>query len=283
MFAKSTLVVDRFEIAVPVQFCALEGVRILHISDLHLRAASKRFNAFFERLGKEVYDIIVCSGDMVDHDNGITACIEYLSELRSRQGTFVTFGNHDKFRLGLKEFFFFSHKERFTPNDLPRLRQGLEACGMRVLVNEVAHVKINGVAVAFVGLDCPLGFDRVRNPSELFKAEVRKMQTVVDQGKEDEYSILISHVPDLIDMVNLPAVRLILASHTHGGQVRLPFIGPLVALSSFQRQYNMGVYRYRHAYLHVSSGVGETLTTPIRIGCPARASVLTLRGVSVCA
>lgn len=270
------LLLETKEIKIDRHFQYLDSIKLLHFSDLHLISPSKTFDNWFKYLRTIESDVVIVSGDLIDHDRGIDVCVEYLSMLKPRYGTFVAYGNHDKYQLGLKELIFFVSLKKFRPNNLSLLRAKLENKGIKVLDNKIATLDINGATIKMVGIDCPLGYDRIHNPQR-FREEILKIRALVNQSRDNNYSILISHVPDLIKELDTSHINLILSSHTHGGQIRLPFLGPLIAMSSFQRKYNRGLYRYNGSYLHVSPGLGVSATTPFRLGCSSTATLLVLK------
>lgn len=272
----NTLVLEKIEINIDSQFRMLDGLRILHFSDLHLCQPSKKFEKIFAHLKSIECDLAICSGDAIDNNSGINPCANYLSRLKPRIGTFFTYGNHDKYQFGFKEILFLPVINKFKPNDLNLLMTKLEESGIRVLNNEIVCLDINGIGVELVGIDCPVGYDRFPN-SDRFKTEVSKLNSLIRQVSRNNYVILITHIPDLIKEFDTNGIDLILASHTHGGQIRLPFFGPLVSPSLFQKKYSMGIFRYNSCYLHVSSGLGASELTPFRFMCPPKATAITLR------
>jgi len=278
MFAEKDLAIESVSINIDSRFRGLEGLRILHFSDLHLRNKNKKFDRVFAHLSRVECDLAVCSGDLIDHDYGINACVEYLASLSPKYGTYVTYGNHDKYQLGLKELIFFSFfysANRIKPNNLGLLSKKLSEKAIKVLDNDLVRLDIKGTSVALIGIDCPLGYDRLNDPGR-FEVELLHLKSLISSTLPEDYVIIISHVPDLLKELYLKDIDLILSSHTHGGQIRLPFFGPLFSLSSFQRKYSRGIFQYRDSYLHVSSGLGMTNTTPLRLGCPPSVTVIKL-------
>lgn len=276
MFNNNTLLIDNIEIKIDSHFAELDGFRVLHLSDLHLSGSNNHFDNLFAKLTKIECELIIVSGDLIDDDSGIEACINYLSVLRTIYGIFVTYGNHDKYFAGLKEFIFFPVLKKFKHNNITLLTSKLQEGKVVVLDNKITHLYIKGIQIGLIGVDCPLGYDRF-NDGNRFKHEIDEVQRLVDKADKDNYNILITHVPDLIQEIDTHSINLILSGHTHGGQIRLPLIGPLLVYSSFQKKYNMGLFKYNSSYLHVSSGLGATCTTPIRFRCPPRATLMTLK------
>ena len=276
MSVDKPFVLENIEIHINSHFETLNGLRILHFSDLHLTRPNKKFDNFFAHLNKIECDLAIVSGDVIDNDNGIDPCVKYLTSLKPKYGTFITYGNHDKYKLGLREFMFFNSIKKFIPNNLNLLETKLKDNGINVLDNKITHLGINGIGVDLIGIDCPLGYDRFHD-LDRFKNELAQLSNLISCAIKENYIILISHVPDLIKELDTHNINIILSSHTHGGQIRLPLLGPLLTRSSFQRKYNMGIFRYNSCNLHISSGLGVSSTTPVRFRCPPRATVITLK------
>lgn len=276
MFGNKTLLIENIQVNIDSRFLALDGLRILHFSDLHLIGPNRRFDNFFVKLSQVECDLAIVSGDMIDNDNGIDSCVEYLSCLKPKYSTFVTFGNHDKYSLGFKEFAIFALIKKFKPNNSNLLKSKIQEKGVNILDNEIARLHINGMRIKLIGIDCPFGYDRFIAVNK-FRGELNNLKNLLSEASRDDYNILISHVPDLIQELDTHSINLILSSHTHGGQVRVPLWGPIFAYSSFQKKYNMGIFKYNNSYLHVSSGLGASSITPFRFRCLPRATVIILK------
>lgn len=257
-------------------FSKLDGIRILHISDLHLAGRNKRIEHYFQTLQKIKSDFILITGDLIDNNNGIEWCVEYLKKLSPQFGTWVCLGNHDKFDSNISHSFFFHLMNMPKENNSELLRRRLKENDIQILINEKKTININSVPLTIIGVDAPFGLDRYKNKNRFFE-EIRSLKGLFSNISPQEYVILLNHVPDLLKELGRIKVNLALSGHTHGGQIRLPFIGPLVAFSSFQRAYNKGLYNYNGYYLHVSGGLGVIKTMPIRLFCPPEATILTLR------
>lgn len=276
IFNNSNLLIENIEITIDSRFNELDGLRILHFSDLHSIGPSSRFDHFFDKLGKVEADLVVVSGDLIDNDSGIDACVTYLNCLRPRYGTFVVYGNHDRHSLGFKEFVFYTWMKEFKENNLNLLELRLREKGINILDDSSVRLCVNGRVIKLTGIESPLGYGRF-NIVHCPREKLDKLWNLVRGFSKDEYNILISHVPDLIGELDTHNINLILSSHTHGGQIRIPVLGPIFTWSRFQKKYNMGLYKYNNSYLQISSGLGASGITPFRFRCPPMASVIILR------
>jgi predicted MPP superfamily phosphohydrolase len=246
----------------------LPRLRILHLGDTHVRgpqAAVLGFLRFLPDLLGEEPDLIVFTGDLIDGDRGIEPAVEALNALPARTGRFFVLGSHDywapKFESYLK--YFTGNKERIRPRhvDTDRLREGLEKAGWIDLTNRHHVVADAGRAIRLSGVDDPyLNRHRLDH---------------VRRGDED-LAIGVMHAPDLTSQWALEGFDLILGGHTHGGQVRVPFVGALTTNSSLPNRLACGPFRVGRAWLHVSPGLGTGQYSRIRFNCPPEATLLEL-------
>ncbi|HOU42268.1 MAG TPA: metallophosphoesterase [Promineifilum sp.] len=229
-------------------------VRILHISDIHLERPGVREEQLLALAKETAPDLILITGDYVNlsynldgETHAAVRCL--LGQLSARYGVFAVLG---------------------TPAvDLevavPPLFDGLP---VRLLRDEAVAVPVAGGTVTLLGLDCH--HDIARDAATL----ERVLASAPDNGPR----ILLYHSPDLMPDAVRRGIDLHLCGHTHGGQVRLPLIGPLLTASSLGRRYVMGHYREGRTHLYVSRGIGfEGLSAPrVRLLCPPEVALLTL-------
>jgi hypothetical protein len=159
-------------------------------------------------------------------------------------GTYSVLGNHDVWYSAAK------------------VRAGLEHNGIKVLDNEVLQIEARGVPLWLVGL------------ADLWTRQQRIAQTVA-KVPEGQTMIVLTHNPDIFPDVP-ERVPLLLAAHTHGGQVRLPFIGSVVQSSNFGERYEQGHVFENNHHLFVTTGIGTSIV-PVRFGVTPEIVLLTLR------
>ncbi len=177
-------------------------------------------------------------------------CAALLDGLECRQ-RYAVLGNHDIMVNGA------------------RVTEALEAHGITVLNNANLPIERGGRRFWLAG---------VRDPSSgVSQAEVAISETIRNQPKEPV--ILLCHAPDYADQLLVGpvggAVSLMICGHTHGGQVRLPFVGPVI-LPSMGKKYVQGWFRLGQMQLYVNRGLG-TVGVPFRLNCPPEISLFTLR------
>ncbi len=218
-------------------------LRILHLSDFHFARCFERgyFEAVADAAAGWESDLVVFTGDLVDDEAALDWTESVLGRLRGRLGQFAILGNHD-----------FAHRPA-------RIRRALRAAGFTPLDGRWALVEDGRRSIALGGTSAPWG------PS------------LDPSGRpEADATIVLSHAPDQFSRIaSWGTVDLVLAGHNHGGQVRLPGIGPLVMPSLYGLRYDQGVFRRGRTLMEVTRGIGGK--HPLRFGCPPEVVRLTLR------
>jgi hypothetical protein len=231
----------------------LNGLRIAVISDIHVDnwfIDLKKLRSIVERTNQLQPDLILIAGDFMSGDGWVKRTVEpevfgpVLKELRARYGVYSVLGNHDWWHDGEK------------------VRRGLEANGIKVLENEVAQIDVQGTSIWLAGL------------ADLWERlqEVDKTINKIPQGVP---IIALTHNPDIFP--KLPQrVQLLVAGHTHGGQVRFPLIGAVVQSSNFGDRYERGHVFENNHHLFVTTGIGTSIM-PVRFGVTPEIVLLTLQ------
>jgi uncharacterized protein len=243
------------------------SLTVLHLSDLHMTAADTRRMAFLERLAAEPVDLVVLTGDMLGEPAGLGPVLESLGRFRPRLGAVAVLGSNDYFAPRfLNPLAYFmgpsSRRRRSAPgNPWRELVAGLEARGWTVLANrsgQLGDVELAGLDDPHIGRDDP----RVLGPAN---GDTRLRLGVV-------------HSPyrRALDAFERNGYGLVLAGHTHGGQVCLPGVGALVTNCDLPREQVRGLSRWGSSWLHVSAGLGTSKYAPFRFACRPEASLLTV-------
>ena len=228
-----------------IQDKELSGVKIVFASDFHIKPyGQKRLEKIVEIINKQNPDVVVSAGDFVcGHTEHSTMhpqkIAEGLAKVKSKYGFYTTLGNHDGWydRWYIKEL--------------------LEKQNIKVLNNKNEKLQING--------------------KEIFIAGVEDMMTAFP-NMEDALkgtktpTILLTHTPDVFP--DIPRnVNLTLAGHTHGGQVRLPIIGPIFTASNYGNKYAIGFIEENSKKLITTRGIGVSIL-PFRFNCPPEIVVI---------
>jgi len=239
------------------------GMRIGHLSDIHLTG---QLSADFYRLAVEwVMDqgieVLVVSGDVVDYKHALGLLSPVFGNLDPSIPKIFVLGNHDRayglvedVRLGLTDL---GWLDAGASDLLLQLQRGL----MKVCGNELPWLRrhdSSGDAIAVAK-----GF---KGPGESSSREQNKSQ------EQTQFVLGVSHSPDQFEWGRAIGCHLLLCGHTHGGQIRFPWIGPLVAPSWYGSRYASGVFHRSPTLMHVSRGLSGV--HPLRWGCTPEASVL---------
>lgn len=269
--------VRRFEL--PVLDPGAEPLRVLQLSDIHMVPGQRRKHAWLRSLAELRPDLVVNTGDNLSHPDAVGPVLDALEPLLHVPGVFV-FGSNDYYqakKLNPAKYLRSgdrSHapRQERAQNDWPGLQAGLEKHGWLPLNNARAAVEVEGGRrLAFVGLDDP---------------HVQRDRYELVSGGPDvdaEVTIGVTHAPYLraLDAMAADGLPVILAGHTHGGQLCVPFYGALVTNCDIDTARAKGLHTHtaqngRVSYLHVSAGCGTSRFAPVRFACPPEASLLTL-------
>jgi uncharacterized protein len=242
---------------------------VLHLSDLHMTAADTRRMAFLERLATEPVDLVVLTGDMLGEPAGLGPVLETLGRFRPRLGAVAVLGSNDyfapRFRNPLTYFMGPSSRRRRSspPNPWRELVEGLETLGWTVLANRRGQLG----DIELAGMDDP--HIRRDDPEVLVPANG-------DASTRLRLGVVHSPYRRALDAFAGNGYDLVLAGHTHGGQVCLPGVGALVTNCDLPRDQVRGLSRWGSSWLHVSAGLGTSKYAPFRFACRPEASLLTV-------
>jgi predicted MPP superfamily phosphohydrolase len=272
------------EVTVPVLEPGSAPLRVLHLSDAHMTPSQHRKQEWLRGLAALEPDLVINTGDNLGHMDALPSVLRAYGDLLDLPGVFV-FGSNDYFSPVLKNPLLYlvggtglaSGRDqwwRTRRRDLPfePMRRAFVEQGWIDLTNTHASLKVGGRRLAFVGVDDPhLGYDELDDQPADTSADL---------------AIGVAHAPYLrvLDHWNALGYPLILAGHTHGGQLRMPFYGALVTNCDLDRKRARGLHTHRTpghepSWLHVSAGLGTSRFAPVRFACRPEATLLTLTGI----
>jgi predicted MPP superfamily phosphohydrolase len=256
-------------------------LRVLHISDLHMVPGQRSKVEWVRGLAALEPDLVVNTGDNLAHEGAVPPVLDALKPLLHLPGVFVL-GSNDYFGPMAKNplgYFRGPSKIRTRARRLPvqDLVRGFTDAGWLDLDNARGKIEVDGRRLDLVGVDDPhLNRDRyldLAGPAD----------TAAD------LSVGVMHAPyrRVLDAMTLDGVQLLLAGHTHGGQVALPGYGALVTNCDLPNRYAKGLHRWQapgrgarpdgpKRWLNVSAGLGTSPFAPLRFACPPEATLLTL-------
>ena len=226
---------------------ALDGLRIAHLSDFHFtgRVPKAYFQEVVRHANRLQPDLVAVTGDVVDHTDYIPWISDTLGKLESRYGTYFVLGNHD------------------LRADVAAIRRSLKDLGFVDLGGRWIEIRVDGQPIVLAGNELPW----FSPPADFHDAPPSALHGGPPR-------IVLSHTPDQLRWARQRDVDLMLAGHTHGGQIRFPWIGPVLTPSRTGVKYASGVFYEPPTVMHVTRGIsGEH---PIRMNCPPEITRLVL-------
>jgi len=261
------------QVSLPILPKGRPSIRVLHFSDIHLTPNQGRAIEFIKSWADLDPDIVISTGDHIAHPDAIGLLQSSLSPLLKKPGFFV-FGSNDyylpKFKNPLR-YLLPDRGKRIHGSKLPtiQLDEGLRRLGWINLTHKISRIEIRGLSIELRGTDdAHLGLDDYS----------RVKQT---RGKVD-ISIGVTHAPyrRVLKSMADDGIDLIFAGHTHGGQIRIPWIQGTRSLTTncdLPNWRSRGLTRVDgEPWLHVSAGMGHNPWTPLRLFCPPEVSLITL-------
>lgn len=232
------------------------ALRVLHLADPHLRGFGWRERRTVTLAGRLKPDLICLTGDFVAAPEGLAALEAWAAGLTRVAPVFAVLGDHDLL---------------LPPAELEELEQILRRAGVHLLRNRSSWVSGPGWRAWVVGID-----DAGQGSADLARAMVGDRDAARRHGvplEGDEVRLLLSHRPAIIEEAAQKGFHVMLAGDTHGGQVNVPWLGPIAARAKERIPYLGGLYRVRQTWLHVSRGLGWS-HLPIRFRCRPEVALL---------
>lgn len=269
-------------VTVPVLPPGERDLRVLHVSDLHLTPTQHRKIAWVRSLAALEPDLVIDTGDNLAHREALGPLLYALEPLLERvPGAFVM-GSNDYYAPQPKNparyLWTRSGPRTLNPPNLPaaELAAAMASAGWADLTNRRDAVVVDGRRIAFAGVDDPhLGLDDFPNPTP----------------EPDDGALLrlgVTHAPytRVLDQMHADGADAIIAGHTHGGQLCVPFYGALVTNCDIDRRRAKGLHGWPGArpdtpdgedstWLHVSAGAGTSPYAPVRFACRPEATLIT--------
>ncbi|MBQ6631211.1 MAG: metallophosphoesterase [Romboutsia sp.] len=218
--------------------------KILQVSDLHNKEFGKNQNKLVNLTNKINPDIIVVTGDAIDsRKTNMDIAIGYLSQIAKIYPTYYVSGNHER---RIKEY--------------NRFEELLIQNNVKVLNNQYENIKIGNEEISLIGMK-DISFIKSKDKRKEYLSTLKDIKKAVN----NDFTILLSHRPEIIDIYSESKVDLVFTGHAHGGQIRLPFTDGLFAPNQgLLPRYTSGKFKKGNTEMIVSRGLGNSLF-PFRI------------------
>lgn len=243
----NTLTIERIKIRLKRLPKNLDGLRIVHLSDIHHSPfTSLEHISDAVRIANELKpDMFVLTGDFVSHEpEYIAPMAEVMGKLESEFGSYACLGNHDHW------------------TDAELVTKHLRWANVKVLINEGFRFTAYGASFWLCGVD-----DYMVGQTDL--------RSALRGSFPDEMKMLLAHNPKTLNRAARASVDLMLSGHTHGGQVRLRDEEKKILP---RRKFASGLYRRKDTQVYITRGIG-TVVLPVRFGCPPEISLIELKAV----
>lgn len=234
------------DLTLPRLPAALDGLRLLHLTDLHVEWAADVAHRALDAAEALAPDLVAVTGDFIVRraTPELERVLDRLAGLGAPLGVWCIRGNHDIW------------------HDPEAATEALRRRGLPLLDNRAVAIDGGGAFVRLVGVEHP--WNRVESWDRLL------------YRNGDSLCIALSHTPDHFPRLARAGVDLVLAGHTHGGQWRLPGVGSVIVPSRHGRRFDAGLFAHRGAHMWVSRGLG-CVGLPVRLNCPPEITLITLR------
>ncbi|MGV0715080.1 metallophosphoesterase [Mycolicibacterium sp. XJ662] len=258
------------EVTMPVLSPGSSPLKVLHISDIHMRPTQRRKQAFLRELVALEPDLVVNTGDNLSHPKAVPAVVQSLTELLAVPGVFI-FGSNDYFAPRPKNPLNYlsnpGHRVHGEPLPWQDLRAAFTERGWLDLTHNRREFTVNGLRIAAAGVDDP----------HLSRDRYETIAGPAPAAADLKLGLTHSPEPRVLDRFAADGYQLVMAGHTHGGQLCLPFYGALVTNCDLDRSRAKGPSRWgANMQLHVSAGIGTSPYAPLRFCCRPEATLLTL-------
>lgn len=222
-----------------------DNFKIIHISDLHSKEFGKDNKTLLQKIAKEQPDLILITGDIIDRRNyNEGPSVYFAKECASIAPVYFSTGNHEMWS-----------------GKLNGLEEKLNSIGINVLRNESKQIRIGDESIYILGIDDPAVY-RTKEEGEVLIKNIKKSLKNVPK---DSFRILLSHRPERVDIYKDSNINLILCGHAHGGQIRLPFVGGILAPGQgFFPRYEEGMHNIGNSIIEISRGLGNS-SFPLRV------------------
>ena len=220
---------------------SFKGYKILQISDLHNKQFGDKQGVLIQKIESIDPDIIAITGDLIDSKSyDAEVSMQLIREIVKKYPVYFVTGNHEQWS-----------------GKYNRLEKELKKYDVNVLRNEHVGIRKGEQEINLLGIDDPEFVTGNRDEGSVVKDEILKAKF---EMRPDTYNVLLSHRPEFLTEYADEQIDLVLSGHAHGGQIRLPFIGGLVAPNQgIFPTYTAGLYEKQNTHMIVSRGLGNSI------------------------
>ncbi|HUI53968.1 MAG TPA: metallophosphoesterase [Bryobacteraceae bacterium] len=251
LIERSNFGVREVDVPLPGLPTDLDGLRVLHLSDIHLSPflSEDELARVIDASNELRAHVVMVTGDLISsHRDPLEACIRQLARLKADAGIFGCLGNHERY----------ARVERRTVEASARY-------GIRFLRGQAQQLRFGNSILNVAGVDYQPLSDRANY--------LRGADRLVAPGA---VNLLLSHNPDVFPVAARQGYHLVLAGHTHGGQVSVEILDQSINPARFFTPYVYGLYRAESSAAYVTRGIG-TIGIPVRVGAPPEITLVRLR------
>ena len=240
LWQNNSIVISQYEYTSNKVSPAMNGLRIVHLSDLHNKDFKGRL---VSSIKKQQPDLIVITGDLIDgHRTDLDVALKLVQEVVQFAPVYFVTGNHEE-----------------KSNMYPELYSRLKACGVNILANQATVVEIQDSGLNIIGLPDPIHYRHLK-PSDVKEQQEIMKRTVQANMAEDMLNILLVHRPEFFALYAECNIDLAFTGHAHGGQIRLPLVGGLLAPGQgFFPKYTNGLHTLNNSSMVISRGLGNSV------------------------
>ncbi|MET3194801.1 metallophosphoesterase [Gottfriedia sp. OAE603] len=243
---------------VPKQF---NNFKMIQLSDLHGKEFGKEQNNLIRKIKNEKPDIILFTGDLIDSKHYVEKySLILMGKIVKIAPVYFVTGNHE-----------------YWSGKYEGLESKLESLGVKVLKNEGVVIERSGGKIQLLGIDDPANISENEYLTEQQRADVNIKKSLISIKHDIEFKVLLSHRPELFSLYSSYDFDVVLTGHAHGGQIRIPFIGGVIAPNQgVLPKYTSGQYKSENTTMIVNRGLGNSII-PQRIFNRPEIVVLTLK------
>lgn len=241
---------------IPMNF---NNYKIVQLSDLHGKEFGKNQRTLVRKVENEKPNLIVFTGDLIDSNKYVDKhSITLMKELVKIAPVFFVTGNHE-----------------WWSGKYDSLEGKLKDAGVKVLRNETVEIERKGKTIQLIGIDDPAKKTEYLNEIQMTEENIKS--SMKEFENRSEFKILLSHRPEMISLYANYGFDLVFSGHAHGGQIRIPFVGGVVAPNQgFLPKYTAGEYKLKNTTMIVNRGLGNSII-PLRIFNRPEVVVVTLK------